>query len=152
MQTAAHLGDAIREALELFEAVDEGRTTAKPAGGGWSPRQILGHLIDSACNNHRRFVMGQSPSLERYDGYEQDEWVACQRYETVPWRELLTLWTAYNRHLVHVIACVSESAAARDAWASDGTRRVTLAFLMEDYVRHLRHHVDQLRARLAPVA
>jgi hypothetical protein len=151
-QTALRLHDAIREASELFQTVDEGRTTAIPAGGGWSARQILGHLIDSACNNHRRFVMGQWPSLERYDSYEQDEWVACQRYDTVPWSDLLTLWAAYNRHLAHVMACVSESSAAREAWAPDGARRITLAFLMDDYVRHLRHHLDQLRTRLAPAA
>ena len=149
-QNAARLHDAIGEALQLFQSVDETRATVPAPQGGWCARQILGHLIDSACNNHRRFVLGQSPSLQRYDAYDQDEWVARQRYEKVPWRDLLTLWTAYNRHLAHIMACVSDEAAAREALASDGTRSVTLAFLMEDYVRHLRHHIDQLRTRLAP--
>jgi hypothetical protein len=151
-QNAARLHDAIGEALQLFQSVDETRTTIPAPQGGWCARQILGHLIDSACNNHRRFVLGQLPGLERYDPYQQDEWVSCQRYEKVPWRDLLTLWTAYNRHLAHVIACVSDDVAAREALAPDGTRMVTLGFLIEDYVRHLRHHLDQLRTRLAPGA
>ena len=117
--------------------------------GGWCPRQILGHLIDSACNNHRRFVMGQSTETVKYDGYEQDVWVTRQQYDKVPWRDLVTLWTAYNRHLAHVMSCVPDGVAAREGIAADGESRVTLAFLMEDYVAHLRHHVEQIRTRLA---
>jgi len=144
-QTAARLHEAIGEALQLFQGVDETRTTRVKPGGGWCARQILGHLIDSACNNHRRFVLGQSSDLTKYDGYEQEVWVARQHYEKVPWRDLVTLWTAYNRHLAHVISCVPDDVAAREAIGPDSERGVTLAFLMDDYVKHLRHHVEQIR-------
>jgi hypothetical protein len=93
--------------------------------------------------------MGQSTGTVKYDGYEQDVWVTRQQYDKVPWRELVTLWTAYNRHLAHVMSCVPDDVAAREGIAPDGEGRVTLAFLMEDYVTHLRHHVEQIRARLA---
>jgi hypothetical protein len=148
-ESAARLHEAIGEALQIFQGVDETRTTRMKPGGGWSPRQILGHLIDSACNNHRRFVVGQSAGPVRYDGYEQDAGVARQQYDKVPWRDLVTLWTAYNRHLAHVMSCVPDDVAAREGIAADGESRVTLAFLMEDYVAHLRHHVEQIRTRLA---
>jgi hypothetical protein len=151
-QTAARLHEAIGEALQLFQGIDETLTTRTPPGGGWCARQVLGHLIDSACNNHRRFVLGQSPAIERYDGYEQDEWVGRQRYDKEPWRDLVTLWTAYNRHLAHVISCIPDDVAAREALAPAGDRRVTLAFLMDDYVTHLRHHVDGIRRLLAPAS
>jgi hypothetical protein len=146
--TAAQLREAIGEALQLFRAVDDTRTTHVPPDGGWCARQVLGHLIDSACNNHRRFVLGQAP-LEKYDGYNQDDWVARQRYDQVPWGDLVSLWTAYNRHLAHVISCVPDDVAAGEAIGPEGTP-VTLAFLMSDYVTHLRHHLDQLRQLLAP--
>jgi hypothetical protein len=149
-QTAARLHDAIGEGLQLFQAVDDTRTTRRPPSGGWCARQVLGHLIDSACNNHRRFVLGQSADFTRYDGYNQDHWVDRQHYDKVAWRDLVTLWTAYNRHLAHVIACLPEAAASRHALAPDGDRPVTLAFLMDDYVTHLQHHVEQIRALLAP--
>jgi hypothetical protein len=109
---------------------------------------VLGHLIDSACNNHRRFIVGQSADVARFDGYNQNEWVSRQRYHEVPWRDLVALWTAYNRHLAHVIGCAPPAALAHAALSADGQSQVTVAFLMEDYVRHLRHHLDQLRSLL----
>ena len=101
---AAGLHATIDEALKLFAGVDERRTTVRPDTGTWCAREVLGHLIDSACNNHRRFVVAQAGDLARFDGYDQNAWVARQRYREVPWRDLVALWTAYNRHLAHVIA------------------------------------------------
>lgn len=149
-EIAARLHEAVDEALQLFQGVDETRTTRTPREGGWCARQVIGHLIDSACNNHRRFVLGQSADLVKYDGYDQDVWVARQCYEKVPWRELVTLWTAYNRHLANVMSCIPAEAAARQALGPEGDAPVTLAFLMEDYVAHLRHHLEQIRGLLAP--
>jgi hypothetical protein len=146
---AADLHAAIDAALDLFSHVDEPRTAARPAEGKWCAREILGHLVDSACNNHRRFVIGQGGGAIAFDGYEQDAWVARQRYADVPFRDLVALWAAYNRHLAHVIAAAPADALARTGRAPDGTGDVTLQFLMEDYVRHLRHHLDQLRSRLS---
>jgi hypothetical protein len=146
---AAGLHASIDEGLRLFAGVDERRTAARPAPDAWCARQILGHLIDSACNNHRRFILGQSGDVDRFDGYEQDAWVARQRYHDVPWRDLVALWTAYNRHLAHVIAVTPASALACTAVSPDGSARITLGFLMEDYVHHLRHHLAQLKSLLA---
>jgi hypothetical protein len=88
-------------------------------------------------------------STLQFDGYDQNEWVARQHYDQAPWRDLVSLWTAYNRHLVHVIASTPDANAARAALSPDGSRQVTIAFLMEDYVTHLRHHLVQLRNLLA---
>jgi hypothetical protein len=146
---AADLHAAIDAALDLFQHVDEPRTAARPGAGKWCAREILGHLVDSACNNHRRFVVGQNADAVVFDGYEQDAWVARQHYADVPFRDLVTLWTAYNRHLAHVMAAAPADALARSGRTSWGAGEVTLQFLMEDYVRHLRHHLDQLRSRLS---
>ena len=148
-QSAAQLRLAIDEATRLFHDADDARTTKRSREGGWCAREVVGHLIDSACNNHRRFVVGQSPETTRFDGYEQDAWVSRQRYAEESWRDLVTLWTAYNRHLAHVMASTSEAAASRAATGPDGDGSVTVAFLMEDYVRHLRHHLAQLRGLLS---
>ena len=147
-QTALDLRTAVDGALPLFEEVDDARTTRRPRPGGWCAREVLGHLIDSACNNHRRFVIGQSESTTRFDGYDQNEWVSRQRYDDVLWRDLVTFWSAYNRHLAHVMACTPDDAAARTALSPDGSQQVSVAFLMEDYVTHLRHHLAQIRALL----
>ena len=147
---AADLHAAIDAGLQLFQGIDEGKTARRPAAGKWCAREILGHLIDSAANNHRRFVIGQGPDPLAFDGYEQDAWVSRQRYAEVPFRDIVALWCAYNRHLAHVIASAPPGALPRTGRAPGGTSDVTLGFLMEDYVVHLRHHLDQLRALLTP--
>jgi hypothetical protein len=147
---AAALHAAIDEALKLFAGVDERRTAIRSTPDAWSAREVLGHLIDSACNNHRRFIVAQTCELARFDSYDQNAWVSAQRYHEVPWRDLVALWTAYNRLLAHVIAVTPAPTLACSAMSPDGTTQLTLGFVMEDYVQHLRHHVHQLKLLLAP--
>lgn len=146
---AAALHATVDDALRVFGSADDTRTRLRREPEKWSPREILGHLIDSAATNHRRFVLGQGPGLERFDGYDQNAWVERQRYHEAPWRDLVALWSAYNRHLAHVIAVTPAAALANSATAADGSGPMTLGFVMEDYVRHLRHHLEQLRTLLA---
>ena len=146
---AADLHAAVRAGLDLFQHVDETRTSERPRERGWCAREILGHLVDSACNNHRRFVVGLGAPPVAFLGYNQDDWVERQHYSQVPFRDIVALWAAYNRHLAHVIAKTPEEALANSGEGPDGGI-VTLGFLMEDYVTHLRHHLDQLRALLTP--
>jgi hypothetical protein len=35
----------------------------KPAPDKWSKKEILGHLIDSAANNHQRFIRAQYENI-----------------------------------------------------------------------------------------
>ena len=85
-QISAQLHSAIDEGLQFFAGVDETKTAKRPDPDKWCAREVLGHLIDSACNNHRRFVLGQSPDLSKFDGYQQNDWVSRQHYAQVPWR------------------------------------------------------------------
>lgn len=62
-----------------------------PSPGKWSPKEILGHLIDSACNNHRRFVLAQFTDELKFPGYEQDGWVTIQKFNQEPWQNLIQL-------------------------------------------------------------
>jgi hypothetical protein len=84
-----------------------------------------------------------------FQGYNQDDWVARQRYAKVPFRDLVELWSAYNRHLAHIIAVTPVETLSNPGRSYDGGD-VTLGFLMQDYVRHLRHHLEQLHKLLAP--
>ena len=119
------------------------RDVAVPiAPGKWSRKQIVGHLIDSAANNHQRFVRAQEAALV-FPAYAQDHWVDAQRYGDRSWTDLIGLWESYNRHLVHVIAAISDDRGGVPCTIGSGPP-VTLAFLADDYVRHLRHHLAQL--------
>jgi hypothetical protein len=136
---AADLHAAIRDGLELFQRADETRTSERPREGGWCAREVLGHLVDSACNNHRRFVIGRDAPPVVFQSYNAQ----------VPFRDIVALWSAYNRHLAHIIATTPAEALASSGQGPEGGV-VTLGFLMADYVTHLRHHLEQLRSLLQP--
>jgi DinB superfamily len=111
--------------------------------GGWSRKQLLGHLIDSASNNHQRFVRAAlQPSLD-FPAYDTPGNVRIQAVQDADWRLLVTLWAAYNRYLAHVIAHLPASTREVRCRIGDSDP-VTLGFLAADYVKHLVHHLGQI--------
>jgi hypothetical protein len=122
----------------------------------WAPIEILGHLIDSAANNHQRFVRAQFTDDLVYPDYEQDEWVSSQKYADESWPELIQLWSSYNLHLHHVVSVIpgpilTKSRATHNldeiAFKEvDAGVATTLEFFIRDYVDHLQHHLDQIFA------
>ncbi len=142
---AADLHAALAEGLALFAGVDEALSQERAKPDGWCAREIVGHLIDSACNNHRRWIIGQTPGLAQFDGYEQNAWVSRQQYADEPWADIVALWAAYNRHLRHVIARTPAGNLPMSATSPDGSERISIGFLMHDYIGHIRHHVEQVR-------
>lgn len=142
---AAELRRNIDGALPKLRAISVSEAERIPAPGKWSPQQVIGHLIDSASNNHQRFVRAQEGSTLVFPAYAQEHWVKCQRYEDGAWDDLTALWHAYNHHIAHVIEHIPE--AHRKVQCLVGTYPpATLGFLAHDYVVHLRHHLGQLHA------
>jgi hypothetical protein len=140
---ASRLAEEIAAAEPHLRAIDDRQAAPPRAAGKWSRKEILGHLIDSAANNHQRFVRGQAADELHDPGYAQRQWVASQGYASRDWTDLVDLWCAYNRHLVHVIAAVPES--RRDTLvriAADPP--VSLSFVALDYVGHIQHHPAQI--------
>ena len=132
--------DAAEQKLRALSSA-ESADALKP--GGWSRKQVLGHLIDSASNNHQRFVRAaQQPSLE-FPPYDQDGNVHLQAPQEADWTLLISLWSAYNRYLAHVIARLPASKLETSCRIGDG-KPVTLRFLAEDYLTHMRHHLRQM--------
>ena len=141
-----------------FLAADADRAARRPAAGGWSPKEVIGHLIDSAANNHHRFVRARWQDDLVFAGYEQERWVEEQAYQSAPWPELVALWQDYNRHLARVMAATPSAVLLREhsrhnlheiGWRTiPASSPATLDYLMSDYVGHLHHHVAQIRERL----
>ncbi len=123
--------------------ISEDAASRRPAPGKWSAKETIGHLIDSAANNHQRFVrMQMLPHLELV-GYDGDAWVRVERYQDRAWTDLLALWESYNRHLAHVIRGV-DPAVLKHTWTSPEGNVVDLEFVITDYVLHMQHHLDQI--------
>ena len=129
--------------LPNLVAIDEERASTPRADGKWSRKQVMGHLVDSAFNNHQRFVRAQLSSSLSFPGYTQDSWVTAQGYQDRSWADILRLWVEVNRHLAHVIARISRGALVTPCSIGEGAP-VTLRFVMEDYLRHLHHHLAQV--------
>ena len=94
---AAELLQSVEAALPKLRSIGEPQASRPRAPGKWSPKQVIGHLIDSASNNHQRFVRAQEVSELRFPPYEQDHWVGCQHYGDRPWDELVTFWHSLRR-------------------------------------------------------
>ncbi len=151
---AARLRAAVDTAAPRLLAMPEETTTRRPAPGKWSPIEVIGHLIDSASNNHQRFVRAPGQNDLVFVGYAQDDWVDRQRYQDAPWQELVLLWQLYNRQLARVMAAtpraVRERVHDRHNLHRVAFRTVpedsptTLDYFMHDYVDHLEHHLAQV--------
>src|SRR5580704_2435331 len=116
-----------------------------PKPGGWSRKEELGHLIDSATNNHIRFVLATVDGEFRGRGYAQDQWVAAHGYADMAWNDLIDFWYRYNVLLAHLVERIPEEDMNNRCAVASGD--VTLRFLIEDYVVHMQHHLDHILAR-----
>jgi hypothetical protein len=126
----------------LLHSIDEKDFSFKPRPEKWSKKQILGHLIDSAANNHQRFIRVQYEERPRIL-YDQNKWNALSHYNQKNSEELIRFWTLYNRHLAHIIQNIPPEHQERKCDSGEA-EPVTLGWLIDDYVKHLEHHLHQI--------
>lgn len=142
-QFADPIRETIDAVVDALAKLNTNQLTTQPEPGKWSKQEIMGHLLDSAANNHQRFVRAAYEDVTSFPSYNQDAWVQVQQYNELPWGSLIKLWEMYNRHICHVIEHLPDEALlimcdiGRD-------KLVTLDFAIQDYHRHMRHHLNQI--------
>ena len=152
----------LRDLLHLvpgrLQNLSEDSVERKATPATWSPKEELGHLLDSAANNHQRIVRAQLEETPAMPGYEQNRWVAVHAYQRRDWKELIEVWEAINRQLLAAAEAVPDSGWSRTLTVA-GSEPLTLKFVMDDYVAHMLHHlqhigieVDDLRPRTSTAA
>ena len=152
MQCAEELRRAIEEATPRLRALGE-QSAVPRSPGKWSPREIVGHLLDSASNNHQRFVRAQLQDDLVFPGYAQDEWVRIGRYADADWDDLVSLCRLLNLQIARVMEGTPDASRQRPrpthnfevigVELADG-EPATLQHIMTGYVNHLRHHLAQI--------
>lgn len=150
-EIAADLSETVLNCEPLLRQVRNADATFHPAPNKWSKKEILGHLIDSAANNHQRFVRAASQGTLDFPGYEQEKMVAVQNPNLASWEMLVELWSAYNRFLAYVIGQLPPSCAEVPCVIA-GRPAVTLLWLAGDYVEHMKHHLNQILGNRIPTA
>ncbi|HEY7306558.1 MAG TPA: DinB family protein [Bryobacteraceae bacterium] len=147
---AAKLDERLRETIRGegsgLRAITEQNARGRSGGGeGWSRKQELGHLIDSATNNRVRFVVAALNGKYTGPTYDGHGWVELGGYAEAAWSDLVELWTRANEALARVIERVPKEQLAAPCKVGDDAS-VSLEFLIEDYIRHMKHHLGHILA------
>lgn len=149
-KTAAGIKKSIQSFYSEYSAQDDDITSVNLSPDKWSLKQIIGHLIDSASNNHQRIVRLQISEAISFSDYDKDEWLAIGNYNQYNFRDLLDLLVHYNKLIAFLIGKIDESSFG-NRWMIDGGNEKTLKEIALQYLEHLNIHIDQFIIRLGEI-
>ena len=138
--------DTLGRETPQLRALTESQAAERPKAEGWSRKEELGHLLDSAVNNHVRLVRASLDGRYQGPGYEQDGWVRAHGYHEIPWANLVDMWEKHNALLLEVTQRIAPDRLGAPCEIG-ANAAVTLGFVIEDYVLHMQHHLDHLLGR-----
>lgn len=143
LETSETLRELLKNYQTVLRTISDQEAEKKPARDKWSPKEILGHLADSATNNQMKFVKAMECSGQKVAGYNQDKWVFIQQYQKRKWEEIIDLWVAINSQIAHIMAVARPETRHNELYV-EGQGPYTLEFLMKDYINHQKHHLAQI--------
>jgi hypothetical protein len=142
-----------KKKVEVFfnrmSSVDESKASIKLSNDKWALKEMTGHLIDSASNNHQRFIRLQETAELSFPLYAPEFWKDAACYIEYPWENLVQLWHSYNTLILHIVSKVDDKCLDNVWKRSD--KDLTLRFLIEDYYAHMQWHIDLFDERLSEI-
>lgn len=144
IKTIKKLEEYIQSVPGRFLGMEEDIVLEKPHPEKWCKKEIMGHLVDSAMNNIQRVIRVQYDPGVRIV-YDQEKWVALQDYQHLDTKELVELWVLLNRQFIRILKRFPEEklTAQIDTGKTDQELH-DAAFIIEDYVDHMEHHLSQI--------
>jgi hypothetical protein len=143
MQGLRTLRALINEVPPKLSKLPLSQVELKPSPVKWSPKEELGHLLDSAANNHQRIVRTQLEHEPKMPGYDGNAWVELHNYQQRNWQEMIDLWRDLNRQLLAAAEAVPDPAWSRTCIIDDSSP-LTLKFVFEDYIEHMMDHLQHV--------
>jgi hypothetical protein len=143
MEALKELRALINEVPLRLNQIPSSQVERKLSASKWSPKEELGHLLDSAANNHQRIVRAQLEDKPRMPGYDGDAWVELHQYQRRNWQEMIELWRALNQQLLTAAEAAPDAAWSRTCTIAD-SQPLTLKFVFEDYIAHMLHHLKHI--------
>ena len=146
MQTTIdELRKIITDYTSKVSAISEKEFSVKPLPNKWSKKEVLGHLIDSAQNNLRRFICGQYESSPPKIVYDQDYWVKANNYQQTDGKEVIATWKLINTRIATILETMPASSYPKECDTGKNSVSLhSLEWLAVDYVKHLKHHLNQI--------
>lgn len=139
-----------REAIDNFHtfllSIDREITCIKVTEEKWSLTEIVGHLIDSAANNHQRLVRLQYTNRLNFPAYDCEQWLSVQKYNIMAWELVVSHWYSYNCILINIIEGIEDD-RLDNIWVN-GEEEIPLREIIHQYYRHLELHMEHFNSRL----
>lgn len=139
------LDSIVNDFARKFDQYSEDELSEKPRPDKWSKKEVIGHLIDSGQNNLRRFIVGQYESNPPKIVYEQDFWVKANDYQKMKGKDVIELWRLVNIQIANTLLEMDNKNYTKTCDTSKDTEQLrTLEWLAVDYIKHLKHHLNQV--------
>ena len=142
---STELNEIMSEYSLKISRISEPEFSAKPLPNKWSKKEVLGHLIDSAQNNLRRFICGQYEATPPKIIYDQDYWVKANNYQQADGKEVIDTWKLINNRIAAILEIMPASSYTNECDTGKNSVSLhSLEWLAVDYVKHLKHHLNQI--------
>ena len=139
------LRDVLQDFAPRMRDISPPDFCAKPNPTKWSKIEVVGHLIDSAQNNLRRFVCSQYEPTPPLIIYNQDFWVSANNYKEANQADTIQLWLLLNERICSILETMAPANYTKECNTGRETPQLhTLKWLAADYVKHLKHHLNQV--------
>ncbi len=145
------------EIIEIFKSdyseLDESTSSIRISEDKWTLKEIIGHLIDSASNNHQRFVRFQLSKVLEFPDYKNKQWLEIQKHQNMKFSELLLLFYYYNKLITNIILNVDKKNLNNkwNVYWDENSTFITFEQLIVHYVDHIKSHLNHFRDRLSEI-
>ncbi|HYK45378.1 MAG TPA: DinB family protein [Parafilimonas sp.] len=144
-KTITELRNIVAEFSKKFHDLSDEELSAERGAGKWTRKEVIGHLVDSAQNNLRRFICGQYEKKPPKIIYMQNFWVSANNYGAMSKEDIITLWKLMNERICAVLQNMNvENYNMNCDTGTEVPELHTLQWLAHDYNRHLKHHLNQI--------